>query len=147
MLFKSLILSCDESLAEVGRDLCKVNDVAVGAMQTPQFLHVPIVNDGPFGHPGNLGHVVTQGPEKIKDRADEEERCKGTTGITDALEGDPEERRPVPRYSVDEQEGPEAENEEGAVLPGRCFFSSGAGAGTAGGSFPASSFAGPLTGG
>ena len=116
-------------------------------MQTPQLLHVPVVYDGSFGHLGNQGHVVTQGPEKIKGRPDEEEGCKATTGIADALEGDPQERRPVPRYSVDEEEGPEEEDEEGAMLAGRCFFPSGPGAGTAGGAFRASPFPGPLTGG
>ena len=70
-------------------------------MQSAQLLHVAVINDGPFGHPGDLRHVVTQGPEKIKNRADEEDGSKGATAITDALEGNPEEGRPVPRYSVD----------------------------------------------
>ena len=60
MLVKVLIFTGKKSPAKVRRHLCEINDVTMSSMQTPEFLHVPVVNNRALWHFSYLAHVVSQ---------------------------------------------------------------------------------------
>ena len=122
VLVKALVLPREECLAEVRGDFLQIDHVAVGTVQASQLFHVPVIDDGAFGHFGHRFHRVAQRPDEIKACSQEEESGHRTARAGGCLKGESEEDRPVFHDPVDEQEGPETEDEERAVLFAGCFL-------------------------